>query len=100
MELTLDKVKRAAQPYRDIERFISDARVMPCVIDPGLLPLVTSMSQAVLGRKLLVTRKVAARDSDKGVTAHVEGFGMRITMYWNEASADTIVQWECLYGVA
>ena len=52
-----------------------------------------------MGRKLLVTRKVAERDDDKGVVGHLDGFGVRIMMYFDEAAGDTIVAWECLYGV-
>jgi hypothetical protein len=35
-------------------------------ISQGLLPVVTAISKDIMGRKLLVTRKVAARDDDKG----------------------------------
>ena len=99
-ELTLDKLKRAAQPYRDINRFTSDDRVMQYIIDPGLLPLVTALSKDIQGRKFLVTRKLAVRDSERGVSANVDGYGIRIKTYLSEATAETIVLWECLYGVA
>jgi hypothetical protein len=73
-ELTLDKLKRAFQPYRDIERFLSDEKVMQYIIDPGLLPIVTALSKDIVGKKVLVTRRVAARDDDKGVIGHLDGF--------------------------
>jgi hypothetical protein len=98
-EITLSKLKRASQPYRDIERFLSDEKVMQYIIDPGLLPLVTAMSKDIAGRKFLVTRKVAARDDDKGVVGHVAGFGVRIMIHFDEADGETIVEWTCLYGV-
>ena len=41
-EFTLDKFKRAFQPYRDIHRFLSEERVVQFIIGPGLLPVVTS----------------------------------------------------------
>jgi hypothetical protein len=98
-EVSLNKLKRALQPYRDIERFLSDEKVMQYIIGPGLLPVVTALSKDLMGRKLLVTRKVAERDDDKGVVGHLDGFGVRIMMYFDEAAGDTIVAWECLYGV-
>ena len=98
-EFALDKLKRASQPYRDIERFLSDEKVMQCIIGPGLLPLVTSLSKDIAGKKLLVTRRVAARDGDKGVVGHLSGFGIRIMMFFDDACGETIVEWNCLYGV-
>ena len=98
-EFTVDKLKRASQPYRDIERFLSDDKVMEYIVNPGLLPIVTALSKDILGKKVLVTRRVAARDQDKGVIGHLDGFGVRIMMYFDEAAGDTIIAWECLYGV-
>src|SRR5258708_7449758 len=63
-EITLDKLKRATQPYRDISRFLSDERVMRAIIDPGLLPIVTALSKDIAGRNLLVTRKVAGKEGE------------------------------------
>ena len=98
-EVTLDRFKRTSQPYRDITRFLSSERVTQYIIDPGLLPIVTALSKDIAGRELLVTRKVAPRDGDAGVIAHIDGFGVRIMMYFDAAADDTIVAWECLYGV-
>ncbi len=98
-ELALNKLKRASQPYRNIERFFSDDKVMQYIIDPGLLSVVTALSKDILGKKLLVTRRMAARDDDHGVIGHLDGFGVRIMMYFDEAAGDTIVEWDCLYGV-
>jgi hypothetical protein len=98
-EVTLDKLKRASQPYRDIQRFLGEEKIGQYIIGPGLLPVVTAISKDIMGRKLLVTRKVAARDNDKGVIGHLDGFGIRVVMYFDEAAGDTIVAWECLYGV-
>ncbi len=55
-EFILDKLKRASQPYRDIERFLSDEKVMQYIIGPGLLPVVIALSKDIVGKKLLVTR--------------------------------------------
>jgi hypothetical protein len=98
-EVTLDRWKQAVQPYRNIERFISDERVMQYIIDPGLLPIVTAVSKDIIGRRLLVTRRIAAMKSDKGVAAHMNNFGIRVTMHFDETEGDTIVAWEGLYGV-
>jgi hypothetical protein len=99
IEIALDKFKRTSQPYRDIERFLSDEKVMQYIIDPGLLPVVTALSKDIVGKKLLVTRRVAARDDDKGVIGHLDGFGARIMMRFDESAGETIVEWNCLYGV-
>jgi len=99
LEVTLNKSKKASQPYRDIERFFTSEKVMQYIVDPGLLPIVTALSKDIVGRKLLVTRRVAAPDNDKGVSAHLSGFGVRIAMFFDEPSGETILEWDCLYGV-
>lgn len=100
IEITFARSKTTSQPYRNIERFIPEERVMQFVIEPGLLPLATAMSKDVVGRKLLATRRIASRNGDQGVIAHVDQFGVRILMHFDESAGDTIVTWECLYGVA
>jgi hypothetical protein len=42
---------------------------------------------------------MAARDNDKGVIGHLDGFGVRIMMYFDATAGETIVEWNCLYGV-
>ena len=98
-EFVLDKLKRTSQPYRDIQRFLSDERAMQYIIGPGLLPVVTALSKDILGKTVLVTRRVAARADDRGVVGHLRDFGVRIMMYFDEAAGETIVEWNCLYGV-
>jgi hypothetical protein len=98
-EVTFNRTKFTSQPYRSMERFIGEERVMQFVIEPGLLPLATAMSKDMMGRKVLVSRKLADKESDRGAIAHVQGFGVRVAMYFDEAAGDTIVSWECLYGV-
>ena len=98
-EVTLTKLKRASQPYRDIERFLGDEKIGQYIVGPGLLPVVTAISKDILGRRLLVTRRVAARNDDKGVVGHLDGFGIRIIMYFDATAGETIVEWECLWGV-
>jgi hypothetical protein len=93
------RLQTATQPYRDIERFLAEDKLMGFVINPGLLSIVTAISGNLRGRRLLVTRKVEARDDDRGVVAHLDGFGMRIMMYSDLAVNETQVVWECLYGV-
>jgi hypothetical protein len=97
--LTLDKLKRASQPYRNIERFLSDDKIMQYVIGPGLLPVVVALSKDIMGKRVLVTRRVAAMGDDKGVVGHLDGFGVRIMVYADQTAGETIVEWGCLYGV-
>jgi hypothetical protein len=94
------KLVRTVQPYGEISRFTSEEKAMGFVVTPGLVPLVKAITFDARGRKLLVTRSVAGRASDRGVVAHVEGCGMRIMMYFDEDEGETHVVWECLYGVA
>jgi len=98
-EVTLNNLKRASQPYRDIGRFLGEDKVMQYIVGPGVLPVVTALSKSIMGKKLLVTRKLAAMADDKGVVGHLDGFGVRVVMHFDEAADDTIVAWECLYGV-
>jgi hypothetical protein len=62
--------------------------------------LAKAISLDIRGRRLLITRKIAAKGDDKGVLAHVDGFGVRIMMYFDAEQDDTNIVWECLYGVA
>ncbi len=96
--VVLDRWKRGIQPYKDLERFAGDDRVMQSVIDPGLLPIAKAISRDVVGRRILITRRIAAKETDQGAIAQVPGCGIRILIYPD--SGDTIVAWECLYGVA
>jgi len=87
------------QPYRNIERFLSEDKVTQFIIAPGLLPVVTALSKEIMGKKVLVTRRVTAMDDDKGVVGHLDGYGVRIRMYFDNATGETVVEWSCLYGV-
>jgi hypothetical protein len=93
------KLLRTAQPYKNIERFLDEDRLMNFIVNPGLLPIVKAVSLAIRGRKLLVTRNMEARDHDKGVVAHIDHFGIRIMMSFDSVLTETQVVWECLYGV-
>lgn len=99
-QVTLDRMKSISQPYSDLRRFVSDERVMQYIVDPGLLPLATSMTKDITGKKLLVTRRVGLRAGDRGAIAHVPGVGIRIRMYLDQDAEETILVWDCLYGVA
>lgn len=99
VEISL-KLKKTLQPYAGIERFVNEEKEMGFLINPGLIPLVKAITGEVRGRQLLVTRKIAARDDDRGVFAHVDGFGVRVVMYKDADHPDTHLVWECLYGVA
>jgi len=91
---------RTVQPYRDIERFVAEDKVIGFVVNPGLLPIVKAISMDVRGRKMLVTRSIQAREDDKGVVAHLDHFGVRILMSFDSVRNETQVVWEALYGFA
>jgi hypothetical protein len=100
VEIALDKMVKAVQPYKDIGRFVADERVMTYVIDPGLVPIVKSILLDIRGRRFLVTRRVASKALSEGAVAHLQGFGLRVALSFDENSQETEVVWECLYGVA
>lgn len=93
------KLTRSLQPYASIERFLQEDKLMGFIVNPGLIPLIKAISLEVRGRALLVTRRIAARNDDKGVVAHFDAFGVRLLMYLDGDSNDTHLIWECLYGV-
>jgi hypothetical protein len=94
------KLVRTAQPYKDIERFTADDKVMGFVVGPGVLPIVKAISMDLRGKTMLVTRRIQSRDSDKGVVAHLDHFGVRVIMSFDSIRSETDVVWETLYGVA
>lgn len=91
---------RSAQPYKDMERFVAEDKMIGFVVNPGLLPIVKAISMDVRGRKMLVTRRIQAREDDKGVEAQLDYFGIRIMMSFDSVRSETQVVWEALYGVA
>ena len=97
-EVVLKHWRRVEEPYRDLNRFSTDERVMQHIIDRGMLPIVTTLAKEIMGKKLLVTRRPSPRKGDRGVVAHLEGYGIRIKIHFDAAAEDTIVAWECLYG--
>jgi hypothetical protein len=94
------KLVRTAQPYKDIERFVADDKVMGFVIGPGVLPIAKAISTDLRGKAMLVTRKIEARDDDKGVVAHLDHLGVRVVMSFDLVRSETQLVWEALYGVA
>lgn len=91
---------RSAQPYKEIGRFVAQDKVIGFVVNPGLLPIVKAISMDIRGRKMLVTRRIQARDDDKGVVAQLDHFGVRIMMAFDPVRNETQVVWEALYGAA
>ncbi len=98
--LVANRLKEALEPYKDLSRFTTEERIMSRVIDIGLLPIVTALMQEIRSKKFLLTRNIAPRRTDRGVSAHIEGIGVRVSLYLEESSGDTIVAWHCLYGSA
>ena len=72
---------------------------MQYIIGPGVLPVVMALSKDILGKRLLVTRRVAARMGIRAWRLIWSGIGVRIMLYFDEASRETVVEWGCLYGV-
>lgn len=97
-DVVLKHWRRAEQPYRDLDRFSTNERVMQHIIDRGLLPIVMTLAKEIMGKKLLVTRWPEPRNPTPGVVAHLDGYGIRIVIRFDAATEDTIVAWECLYG--
>ena len=91
---------RSAQPYKEIGRFVAEDKVIGFVVNPGLLPIVKGISMDIRGRKMLVTRRIQAREEDRGVVAQLDHFGVRIMMHFDPVRNETNVVWEALYGVA
>jgi hypothetical protein len=87
------------QPYKEIDRFIAEDKVIGFVVNPGLLPIVKAISMDVRGRKMLVTRRIQAKEDDNGVVVQLDHFGVRIMMSFDPIRNETQVVWECLYGV-
>ncbi len=96
-EVVLSESKRVVQDYKSIERFLGEDKAMQFLVVPGLVPLVKAISLDVLGRKLLVTRKPAPRESDIGAVGHLPGFGLRLLLHVEPEQ--TTLTWECLWGV-
>ncbi len=94
------KLVRTAQPYKDIERFLAEDKLLGFIVNPGLLPIVKAISTDIRGRKMLVTRRIQAGDDDKGFVAHMDHFGIRVVMSFDAELNETQVVWEALYGVA
>ena len=90
---------RTAQPYKDINRFVADDKVMGYIVNPGLLPIAKAISQDIRGQRRLVTRKLESREAGHSATAHMDGFGVKIMMYFDTVADETQIVWECLYGV-
>src|ERR1700684_462277 len=51
------RLLRTAQPYKDIERFLADDKLIGFIVNPGVLPIVKAISTDIRGRNLLVTRR-------------------------------------------
>ena len=91
---------RSTQPYRDIERFVVEDKIIGFVVNPGLLPIVKAISMDIRGIKMLVTRRIQAGDDDKGVVAQLDHFGVRIVLNFDSVLNETQVVWGALYGFA
>ena len=94
------RLLRTVQPYKDIERFVAEDKLIGFVVSPGVLPIVKAISTDIRGRQMLITRKIQARDDDRGVIAHIDHFGIRVMMFFDSCLKETQVVWESLYGVA
>jgi hypothetical protein len=65
-----------------------------------VLPIVKAISMDTRRRKMLVTRKVQARDDDKSLVAPIDHFGIRVMISFDSVLNEAQVVWESLYGVA
>lgn len=94
------KLVKSAQPYKDIQRFTAEDKIMGFVVGPGVLPIAKAISMDLRGKTLLVTGRIQDRDDDKGAVAHLDHFGGRVSMSFDSIRNETDVVWEALYGVA
>ena len=95
------KLHKTTQPYKDVQRFLSEEKIQNFILDPGLVPAVKALITEARGMKFLMTRKVARKDeSEKGPVGHLEGFGMRVLVQLDLKTEEWQLVWECLYGVA
>jgi len=82
-KITLDKWKSSSQPYRDIERFMVEEKVMQYIVGPGLLPVVTALSKSDHGTENCWSHaKWPQGIVTRGVVGHLEGFGVRVMMFF------------------
>lgn len=93
------RLMRTAQPYKDIERFLAEDKLIGFIVNPGVIPIVKAISLDIRGRKMLVTRKIQSRGDDRGVVADIDHFGTRVMMSFDSILNETQVVWESLYGV-
>jgi hypothetical protein len=94
------RLLRTAQPYKGIERFLAEDKLIGFIVTPGILPIVKAISMDVRGRNMLVTRRVQRRDDDIGAIAHLDHFGVRVMMFCDSDRNEAQVIWDSLYGVA
>jgi hypothetical protein len=87
-------------PYKDIERFATEDKVMGFVVGPGVLPIVKAISLDLRGKTMLVTRRIQSGDDDKGVVADLAHFEGRVMMSFDMERNETDLVWQALYGVA
>ncbi len=93
------KLLTTNQPYKDINRFLADDKVIGYIVNPGVLPIAKAISLDIRGHRQLVTGKLESRPGDRGAIAHMDGFGVRVLMYFDHAADETQIVWECLYSV-
>jgi hypothetical protein len=94
------RLLRTAQPYKDIERFLAEDKLIGFIVNPGILPIVKAISTDIRGRNMLVTRRIEPRDDDHGAVAHLDHFGVRVMMFFDSDLNETQVIWESLHGFA
>ena len=94
------KLFTTAQPYKDIARFVAEDKIIGYIVNPGLLPIAKAISLDMRGMRRLVTRKLESRPVPHSAIAHMDGFGVRIMMFFDPVAEETQIVWECLYGVS
>ena len=91
------KMVRTEQPYKGIDRFVVDDKIIGYIVNPGLLPIAKAISLDVRGRRQLMTRKL--KSAAGRTMAHMDGFGVGITIAYDPAAEETRIIWECAYRV-
>src|SRR5260370_17125273 len=65
------KLYQTSQPYRDIQRFLAEDKLVGFILNPGLLSIPKAVATDVRGGRLLSPRKIPPTPTDNASSAHL-----------------------------